>query len=506
MEYQITYKQISKTNPTIVALSVKSGEQILYVNRVDLSNENKREQFVDVLTEKYQGLKSEKDKISGRLLQITDELLSTNELEDEEQQIETPLEQSIKALDETDQELIEAAEKFLRMPELIQLIIKHIELLGLVGEKDLGLALYLTFVSRLLSKPLASVVMGISCAGKSYAISLTGKLFPPESVYSAHRITPTALSYLPKGSLIHRAVIAGERSRKQDDDQAEATRALREMISDGILRIMVTGKDETGNMTTHHIEQPGPIAYAESTTLGMSEIFNEDKTRFILLCCDESENQNKKIIERLATESQSPMKQQEIESIISLHHTAQRLLKPYNIIIPFANQLINCLPVHRPECRRAFGHLLSLIKAVSLLHQYQRGKTEDGNIIATLDDYEVVRQYLIRPIGRGLGVVLTTGTAGLLEHIQSHYELEEPFTAHDLREETGLGKVVYDRMRELRQHGYIKIKEPGAGNIATKYCRNPFPTGTAGLELPDLKKNDNGIFSGKADANVEVLI
>ena len=489
MEYQITYKQTSKTNPTKVALSVRSNDQVLHVDQVDLGKSDKREQFIDALIEKYQGLESEKDDISKRLLQIADELLTAEESEDEEPWIETPLEQSKKALsEETEPELIEAAEKFLRTPELIQFIIKHIELLGLVGEQALGLALYLTFASRLLSKPLASVVLGVSCAGKSYAVSLTGKLFPPESVYNAHRITPTALSYLPKGSLIHRAIIAGERSRKQDDGQAEATRALREMISDGVLRIMVTGKDESGNMTTHHIEQPGPIAYAESTTLGTSEIFDEDKTRFLFLCCDESEAQSKRIIKRLATESQSPMKQQKIKSIISLHHTVQRLLEPCNITIPFANQLITCLPVHKPKCRRAFGHLLSLIKAVALLHQYQREKNANGDIIATLDDYQVVRQYLTQPIGRGLGVDLTAGATRLLEDIESHYELDDPFTAHDLREKTGLGKVVYDRLGELRQHGYIKIKEPGAGNIAAKYCRNPYPTGATGLELPDIKK------------------
>ena len=259
-------------------------------------------------------------------------------------------------------------------------------------------------------------------------------------------------------------------------------------------------------MTTHHIEQPGPIAYAESTTLGMSEIFDEDKTRMLFLCCDESEAQSKRIIKRLAAESRSPMKKLEIQSIVSLHHTAQRLLKSYNIIIPFVDQLTTCLPVHKPECRRAFGHLLSLIKAVSLLHQYQREKTEDGGLIATLDDYEVVRQYLTQPIGRGLGVELTAGTAGLLKHIESHYKLDDSFTAHDLREELGLGSVVYDRMRELRQHGYIKIREPGAGNKAAKHCRNPFPTGVAGLELPDLKKSDHSILSGKAETNVEVPI
>ena len=488
MEYQINSQRISRTIPTKVCVSVTAADQILYVDQVDLGKNEKREQFVDALTQKYEGLKSKKDEISKRLLQIANELLSTKESEGKEPELETPLEKSKKVLDETEPELVEAAEKLLRTPELIHLIIKHIELLGLVGEKTLGLALYLTFTSRLLLKPLASIVMGVSSSGKSFAVSLIGRLFPPESVYNAHRITPTALSYLPKGSLINRAVIAGERSQKQDSDQAEATRALREMISDGVLRIMVTGKDKNGNMTTHYIEQPGPIAYAESTTLGTSEIFKEDKTRFLFLCCDESEAQSKKIIERLAIESQSPMKQQEIESIISLHHTIQRLLEPRNIIIPFANQLTTCLPLHKPECRRAFGHLLSLIKSVALLYQYQRDKDENGNIIALSKDYDIVRRYLSQPIGRGLGVELTAGAAGLLEYIEAHYELNDPFTAPDLIEGTGAGKVVYDRMKELKQHGDVKIKEPGAGNIAAKYCRNPYPTGVTGLELPGFKK------------------
>ena len=77
---------------------------------------------------------------------------------------------------------------------------------------------------------------------------------------------------------------------------------------------------------------------------------------------------------------------------------------------------------------------------------------------------------------------------------------------NDLKEKTGLGQVVYDRIKELRQHGYIKIEEPGAGNIAAKYCRNPYPTGVVGLELPDLKNSDCSNLSGKADANAEVLI
>ena len=175
------------------------------------------------------------------------------------------------------------------------------------------------------------------------------------------------------------------------------------------------------------------------------------------------------------------------------------------MIIPFADQLTACLPSHKPECRRAFGHLLSLIKAVTLVHQYQRDKDEDGAIIATLDDYEVVRQYLTIPIARGLGVELTAGSAGLFEVIENNYDIDDSFTVNDLTEKTGIGKsTLYDRVKELRNHGYIKIKEPGAGNVAAKYCLVAFPTGATGLELPDLKNSGQGILSGKEETNEQV--
>ena len=188
---------------------------------------------------------------------------------------------------------------------LLDTVAGNIEQMGLVGEKPLAIALYLLNTSRLLDKPLAAAVLGTSASGKSFSIQTVARLFPAETVYLAHRITPAALSYLPTGALIHRVVVAGERSRKLEDDQAEATRALREMISDGVLRLMTVGKDKDGHLATQYVEQPGPIAYVESTTLGVGEIFQEDKTRFLFLCCNESGEQTQQIMNRMARDAEA---------------------------------------------------------------------------------------------------------------------------------------------------------------------------------------------------------
>ena len=179
---------------------------------------------------------------------------------------------------------------------------------------------------------------------------------------------------------------------------------------------------------------------------------------------------------------------EEVELIIAIHHTVQRLLQPATVVIPFASELTRCLPVNRPEARRGFGHLLGLISAVALLYQFQRKRDAAGRIVATLDDYNVVRQHLTEPVARGIGVSLTAGAKTLRAHIEDNYDLEDHFTPADLKESTGLDRVVYDRLKELRQHGWIKIVDAGGGSVPAKYAKTLYPTGAIGLELPELKK------------------
>ena len=290
----------------------------------------------------------------------------------------------------TEPKLVRLAEKLLDSPDLIPKIINHIHMLGVAGEDELIIAVYLIGTSRLLARPLAGLVMGQSSAGKSFTIEKVSGTFPDETVLRAHQISPKALQYLPPGSLIHRFVVAGERSRIQDDVAAEGTRALREMIGDGRLSALVSVSQAVGQHETAHIQQEGPISFIESTTLGVQEIFNEDRTRYLLLCSDEGIDQTKSIIHEIARSASVPGDPDTPDSILALHHAAQRLLKPLDVVIPFALELKDCLPLERIEVRRTFGHLISLIRTVALLFQKQRRITDNGQIIAQTDDCRTI--------------------------------------------------------------------------------------------------------------------
>jgi len=372
-----------------------SDDKPLHSDTLNIASSKGRERFVNEVTGICEAISTEQleQAILDKVGQIAeDRRKSDGKAEDDEAE---PLAKSRTVLNETDPELVKLAEQRLRSPDLIGKMIAHARILGVAGETDLVVAVYIIGTSRLLKKPLAGLVMGPSSVGKSFVTGMVAKLIPDEAVLMAHQISPKALQYLPPGSLIHRFVVAGERSLLRDDTAAEATRALREMISDGMLSSLVSAAQTSGPHQTVHVQQKGPIAYIESTTLGVRDIFDEDRTRFIILCSDERIEQSRAIVERMAASVSKVHDPDRADSTIALHHTAQRLLQSIGVVIPFANKLRDCLPIERIEVRRTFGHLISLIQAVALLHQFQRERNQNGQIIATLDDYDVVRQYLV---------------------------------------------------------------------------------------------------------------
>ncbi len=483
MDYEIKFGHGSNGKPTNVGVTVECGDEI-FTDVIDVAKEKSRNDFCERLIDRWSGLSDQVDVIQDTLIRHSAKLLNGDNSDNDV--VVEPLNRSKAEIQQTDDKIIEAGRDFLRTRNLMSIILDHVERMGVVGERDLTCALYLVMTSRILKSPLAAEVIGESSAGKSFAINTVGKLFPDECVLKAHRLTPKALDHIPYGRLKHCAVIAGERSRNTSDEQAEATRSLREMLSDGVLRTAIPEKDKKGRHLTVYKESPGPISYVESTTLGTTEIFDEDKTRMLFLCADESEQQSRNILKRQADDALNPSGDDTERNIITLHHTAQRLLKPAIVKIPFSMDLIDSMPTKKPESRRAFSHLLNLIRASAILHQYQRDR--DGDIvIADIQDYAIIYEYLSDAIGRGLGATLTAGADSLFEVIKDTFESHGEFTAHELKELTGLKNIIYDRLRELRNQGLVELREPSQGAAPSKYALTMFPTKT-NLELPEPKK------------------
>jgi hypothetical protein len=197
-------------------------------------------------------------------------------------------------LEEMPEEIRLQAERLLQDPALFNVIQNDLEALGIAGERDLAMTTYLVGTSRQLAKPLNMRIHGPTASGKSYIPDVVAECFPPETVIRATQITPQAFFHLEPGALKHRFVLAGERCRKEDDEAAEKTRALRELLASGKLSKLVCVKGAGGAIVTRLIEQDGPIAYIESTSL--AKVFEEDANRCLSVFTDERPEQTKCIV------------------------------------------------------------------------------------------------------------------------------------------------------------------------------------------------------------------
>ncbi len=469
-------------------LRVLDGDRLIEAETVDLAKPEKRRIFAEKIAA---AAGADCAGIEEELLAISLQRSSAPDAPSQSPPDDDLVALTRREIEATDPAVLEDAEQLLADPALIDRISADIEAAGVAGEEDLRLTLYMIGTSRLLRRPLAGIVQGQSSSGKSYTIERVAAMFPKESVIHATQMTPQALFHAQAGSLSHRWVVAGERSRIDNDDKAEATRALREMLAAGRLSKMMPMK-LGGEIKTVMIEQPGPIAFVESTTA--ARIFEEDANRCILLSTDERRRQTKTILRRLALQSSGKVRAPE-KDIVAVHHALQRLLDRHEVVIPFAEPLAAELELFadRCECRRAFPMILSMIQASALLHQRQRATTADGALMAARPDYEIAARLLSGPLGRTLGESLSDPAHRFLDRVLAEVDdptdpLSVPFTASAVRQRVQVGRTtVSGFLAELEDKGYLEYAETvanGRGRPPKAWRPSDRPSGAKDV-LPD---------------------
>ena len=370
---------------------------------------------------------------------------------------------SAAALAGTPADVIEAAEAFLDNENLMDELESDLEKLGIAGETELATSLYIIAISRKLDRPLGATVKSSSSTGKSFVTETVVSLVPEEDVLQATNITPNALYYMPPGFLVHKLVVVGERAHANAGDQADAANAslaLREMLSRGRLDKFVPMRGDDGTMKTQHITQEGPIAYVDTTT--QQDIFEEDATRMLSLCTNETPKQTRAVMaiqaRQAAWESTSPDEQ---AAIRRKYQTAQRLLEPKKVRIPFAKHLL--LPSAKVVARRAFPQLLGFIAAVALLRQRQKKEHDDGHIVATMIDYKIAYRMMLPVLNRTFAPV-SDRAKKLLVAVKNETLPGQNFTRAECAEWVGVGLTeVRNRLTVLVEAGLVEQTAGGKG-------------------------------------------
>jgi len=186
------------------------------------------------------------------------------------------------------------------------------------------------------------------------------------------------------------------------------TYALKLLQSEGELTIASTGKDPaSGRLVTQEYRVCGPVMIFLTTTA--IEVDEELLNRCVVLIVDEDREQTR-AIHRLQRERQTLeglLARKDREAVLKVHQDAQRLLRPVLVTNPYARHLT--FLDDRTRTRRDHVKYLTLIRAIALLHQYQRPvRTVEhrGEAVpyleVTLEDIAVANRLAHQVLGRSL--------------------------------------------------------------------------------------------------------
>ena len=279
--------------------------------------------------------------------------------------------------------------EFLEQKDLLKSLNQLIEKAGIIGEENSRLLLFLITISYLNKSPLHGIVQGSSGSGKTHIISRIADLMPQEDVLRFTRITESSLYNWGEFDLFQKIIIIEDLDGLKED----ALYALREFISNQVLRSSVTIKDKKGNNKSSHKIVKGQFSSLSATTKG--ETYEDNMNRSFIIAINESEEQTEKIINYQNQRVAGHINRDEEQKAISFIQKIVRNLKHYEVVNPFATQIQ--LPNNVKNKRRLNEMFQSIIKQITILHQYQR-ETQNSFLVTEIEDIENAVEILFESI------------------------------------------------------------------------------------------------------------
>ena len=386
-----------------------------------------------------------------------------------------------------------AALALLRDPDLAGRITADFGRAGMAGESVNCLVGYLAAISRKLPRPLAVIVQSTSAAGKSALMDAVLGFVPDEDRVRFSAMTGQSLFYMGESDLAHKVLAVAE-----EEGAERAAYALKLLSSDGELSIASTGKDTvTGRLVTHTYAVTGPASIFLTTTA--IDVDEELLSRCIVLTVDEGRAQTRAIHDRqrAAQTLGGLLAGIERDQVMLLHQNAQRLIEPVAVVNPHAGSLTFADATVRT--RRDHVKYLTLIAAVTLLHQHQRPVktvTRGGQVIryveTTQGDIALTDRLAGQILARSLDE-LPPGTKRLLDalhgYVSRRCETEGldrdlvRFTRRQLRETLPLGDTQLKvHLARLADYELVIPHRMESGGFCYELAWQPGTDWTAGAD------------------------
>jgi len=360
-------------------------------------------------------------------------------------------------------ELLKSKDYFQKLNELIGKT-------GVIGENESRLLLYVIASTYKMEDTLHALVQGSSGSGKTHLITKIAELMPPEHTTLLTRVTESSFYNYGEYDLKNTLLIMED----LDGLKEEAFLAFRELQSRGMLNSSTSIKDEQGNIKAAIKTVRGPIASLSATTKG--EIYEDNMSRSLVIAVDESKEQTQRVINYQNQRASGTINTTNEQKTIEFLQNCMRLIKPYEVVNPFANKVQ--LPEETHKIRRLNQLYQSFVKQITILHQFQRKRDKTGRLITEKQDLKIACKILFECIVLKVDELdgsLRDYFEKLKQYVKSKAEKESKsqsdtdFTRIEIRQALKVSKTrqhVY--MQELQDFEYVK-QVNGYSNKGFKY-------------------------------------
>jgi hypothetical protein len=156
------------------------------------------------------------------------------------------------------------------------------------------------------------------------------------------------------------------------------------------------------------------------------------------------------------------------------------------VVIGYADELAELVPPVAVRLRRDFGAVLNLIRAHAALHQATRERDQDGRIVATLEDYRIVRALVADLLAEGVEATVPPTVRETVDAVAAA-KTQEGISLGALARTLQVDKSVASRRwNNARARGYLKNLETQRGKPARIVVADPLPDDVQILPTVDL--------------------
>ena len=343
---------------------------------------------------------------------------------------------------------------FLKSEKLIQKINELIGKSGIVGEAINRILLFIIASSYKMPDTLHALIQGSSGSGKTRLLKVISELMPPEDVKRYTRVTDNSFYNQDEYFFVNKLVCFEDLDGLKEDAQL----AVRELQSNEILVSSTSIKDKSGSISGGERIVRGPIASLACTTRG--EVYEDNTSRSFLVAVDESREQTLRVIRYQNDEAAGLVSREEQKRVRQFVQNCIRLLKPYEVINPFANKIK--LPETAHKIRRLNELYQCFVRQITLLNQYQRKTDRQGRLITGKEDLQTACDILFESIILKVDE-LDGSLRQFFEQLKSYLkDQNQTFTQREIRQALHISKAQCSRyFGRLQAMEYLTSKYSG---------------------------------------------